>query len=127
MSEPILTYEAAEAWAYAHGLAIDLSVHRDPKTSATPFDLESAFVALTENLRQQVESAEPAAASDCPPAQIPQTRKAIASELRAIVDKLEAIRGGCVSIADHGAARVVFSAQQNLSSVAGSMVGGERT
>ena len=64
--------------------------------------------------------------AECPPEHVASTSRAIAHELRAVVDKLEAIHGGCVSVADHGAARVVWDAQQNLSSVAGSMVGGEK-
>ena len=56
-----------------------------------------------------------------PPAHVASTRRALAAEIREVVEKMERLRGGLVSLAAHGEARVVWEAQQNLCSVAGRM------
>jgi len=117
-----LSYQQAEAWATAHGLAIDLSIHRSA-THPTAFDIESTFIAVVRDLQRQLDlTCE--TASDLPvvpPAHVASTRRALAAEIREVVEKMERLRGGLVSLAAHGEARVVWEAQQNLCSVAGRM------
>ena len=117
-----LTYAAAESWATAHGLAIDLSIHRSA-THPTAFDIEAAFCALVENLKAQTDL--PVDPPVVPPAHIPSARRALAAEIRDLVERMERLRAGCVELAEHGAAKIVFDAQGNLSAAAG-MIGSRR-
>lgn len=54
----------------------------------------------------------------CPAEHVPATRKSIAAGMRVVVEQLETLRGGCVSVADHDGARRLWRMQQDLVALA---------
>lgn len=114
-----LSYQDAEAWAAAHGLTVDLSIHRSA-THPQPFDIQSAYVALIADLKRQSEDL-PVDPPSVPPAHVASTRRALAAEIRDLVDRMERLRAGCVELAEHNGARIVFRMQSDLSALAGEL------
>jgi len=116
-----VNYLEAESWAASHGLTVDLSIHRSA-THPQAFDIEAAYCALVADLKRQSEDLPvDLPVASVPPAHVASTRRALAAEIRDIVERMERLRAGCVELAEHGAAKTIWNAQQNLSSVAGSI------
>jgi len=118
-----VNYLEAESWAASHGLTVDLSIHRSA-THPQAFDINAAYCALIADLKRQSEDLPvdlPVDPPSVPPAHVASTRRALAAEIRDLVERMERLRAGCVELAEHNGARIVFRMQSDLSALAGEL------